>query len=135
MNLFLAEEIFDSLRFATPHVDDRRKERSKATSREVKFLENQLEKVDSVQGIHQYLPPEMWWTFSDGSTAAISNKWDTRIQRTRIYLSTILKPGMEPGGEEFTKHMLTRALQRLRERRAGRLRGLVNRLRVVLTCK
>lgn len=134
MLVYLADDIFTCLRTGD-HVRERLKERcdtrSKRLYREVSSLESQLDKINTVNGVHQYLPVEMWWELSNGCIATISNKWDKRHNRKRLYVSTILNPGMEPGGEKFTPHLLRRALQRLQERRSAFLWGLVSRLRNV----
>lgn len=132
MHWFLVDEVFARMRMAEPpHTEIRRRQRSRVHHRELAALKEQLQKVDSIPKIHQYLPPETWWELSDSSIATISNKWDAKLQRPRLYVSTILRPGMVPGGEKFTKHLLRRALQRLQERRSAFLWGLVDRLRDV----
>lgn len=125
MHWILAE--FLQLRTAD-HVDDRRRQRSKIHKRELDKIRKWLHNVNTFKGIHRFLPPEMWIGLSDGSTATISNKWDSKRNQVQLYLATILDSGKTPGGVELTKHLLHRALDRSQERRAGRLWDLVNRV-------
>ena len=133
------EKEFEKIRTAS-HVEERRKQRSHVSPAELGRFQDFIDGVNAKKGIHDFLPPKMWYRFSDNSYGIVNNKWDSLHRTQRLFVVTVYQKDWNPPGEGLTPHLMRNADRRnedrkreAKERQQQRRRGefllhLANRL-------